>query len=254
MGRLNKALRTLTRKPFHAFKEAINMLFPSGYAQESYSQYGEDMILRAIYERYPNSYKGYYIDVGAYHPKKYSNSYYFYRKGWNGICIDPSPTVSRLFKLVRPHDLFLGIGISEKEGSVPFLLYAEPGYNTFLQSTANHLPYKPIKEICISCMPLSLVLKKYLPDTRTIDFLSVDAEGMDFEVLRSNDWDQYRPRIVLIESLEDSSLETFLQSEIAVFMRRKNYQLMIRIPSGLFFFDAEYPGFDGSPFLNHMAI
>ena len=92
---------------------------PRQYFVKSYSQEGEDMILRRLFERKD---KGVYIDVGAHHPKKFSNTYYFYKKGWSGINLDAMPGSMLRFDKVRPRDLNIETAISDTKETLKYFI------------------------------------------------------------------------------------------------------------------------------------
>lgn len=83
-----------------------------GYALKSYFQEGEDMILRRIFERQST---GFYVDVGAHHPKRFSNTYFFYKKSWTGINVDAMPGSMKLFEKVRSRDINIEKPISSEK-------------------------------------------------------------------------------------------------------------------------------------------
>jgi hypothetical protein len=162
---------------------------------KSYSQEGEDMILRYIFDRQKT---GFYVDVGAYHSKRFSNTYYFYKRGWRGINIDPN------LKIKRSRDINLKFGIGEEKKLLTYYVFSEPALNTFNRELAqqrNKGKYKIIgtKEVLVK--PLRFVLDRYCKCE--IDFLNIDAEGMDLEVLKSNDWTRFKPKVILVEGGTD---------------------------------------------------
>ncbi|MCC7465471.1 MAG: FkbM family methyltransferase [Saprospiraceae bacterium] len=171
--------------------------------QKSYSQDGEDMVLRSFMETLPKGYRGFYVDVGAHHPVRFSNTYYFYRKGWTGINIDATPGSMTLFRWFRRRDTNLELGIGAEKGSLSFYCFDEPALNTLSESVAEERAsggrYKIKKKVEVPVLPLKEVLAMHLPATRKIDFFSVDVEGLDEMVLRSNDWKRFRPTFVLAE-------------------------------------------------------
>jgi hypothetical protein len=81
---------------------------------------------------------------------------------------------------------------------------------------------------------LATILERHLPVNQAIDFLTIDAEGMDLQVLKSNDWKRYRPRCVLVESL-GVSLEDALRGEVFLFMKNQGYELFARTFNTLVF-------------------
>jgi FkbM family methyltransferase len=169
----------------------------------AYSQDGEDMVLRRLFEQQRF---GFYVDVGAHHPFRFSNTCYFRRKGWRGINIDPNPDSIAAFRCVRPTDINICVGVSDTPGDLIFHFFNEPALNTFdakLASERAQLPgYHLVEKKSVPVRRLDDLLSVHLPEGRPIDFLSVDVEGFDLHVLRSNDWSQFRPRVLLVEARE----------------------------------------------------
>jgi hypothetical protein len=208
------------------------------------------MVLRAIFHRYPARYHGFYVDVGAHHPERYSNSCYFYQKLWRGICIDPIPNGANLFARHRPGDVFLPIGVAEVESTLAYYMFPEAEFNTFSLDIANSYPFRWERSASVPVRPLRAILDEHLPSGRTIDFLSVDAEGLDLAVTKSNDWTRYRPKVLVTEAFDNGSVDQAGTSSLAQFMRGEGYVLSGRSPSAFYFLDTHTPGYDGGPFLN----
>jgi len=210
------------------------------YANKSYSQEGEDMILRRIFEKQKT---GFYIDVGAHHPKRFSNTYYFYKKKWRGVNIDAMPGSMKLFQKIRPRDINLEIAISDKAQELTYFLFNEPALNTFSKPLSEKRDgkgeYKACKKIKIKTFTLEKVLNDYLLENVEIDFLSIDVEGLDFQVLKSNNWYKYKPKIILIEDL-DFSFNNLKNSNIYKFLTDKDYQLLTKTLNTLIFINKEY--------------
>lgn len=206
-----------------SIRKRIGKLFPvyNFFFHRSYSQEGEDMVLRGFYEG-RKGYKGFYVDVGALHPYRFSNTLYFYKKGWRGINIEPTPGAMKLFRLFRKRDINLNLGISEAKGKLKFYCFDDPALNSFSDEVsldrANTTKYKIIKTIDVETLKLADALDKYLPEHTKIDFLTIDAEGLDLTVLQSNNWEKYRPEYILVEDfinlekINDSSTYNFLSS------------------------------------------
>src|SRR5579862_4112028 len=170
---------------------------------KSYSQEGEDMVIMSFFEG-KKKYKGFYVDVGAHHPYRYSNTLFFYQRGWRGINIEPTPSVMKLFNIFRRKDTNLNIGITDKKDKLTFYCFNEPALNGFSKEHSEELNrtsklYKIIKEIEVETYPLADVLDKYLPPGQKIDFLTIDVEGFDLIVLKSNNWAKYKPSFILVE-------------------------------------------------------
>lgn len=207
------------------------------YAKTSYSQEGEDMIIRRFLDvKKP----GFYVDVGAHHPFRFSNTYFFYRNGWRGINIDPLPDAMDMFRVCRSRDINLNLGVSSQTGSMSYYMFNEPAFNTFdgdLARTRQTGIYKLIGEQPVPVMPLSLILERYQRQFEKIDFLSVDVEGHDLEVLRSNDWSRFRPSLVLVECLSTPSVEDVVRSDVHSFMRDNGYIMVAKSLYSCFFLD-----------------
>jgi FkbM family methyltransferase len=207
------------------------------YSITSYSQEGEDMILRRIFERQTG---GFYVDVGAHHPRRFSNTYYFYRRGWRGINIEPHPGAIRAFQSVRPRDINLQIGVSDRAKLLTYYLFDETALNTFdeeiVRSRLKSNPSAQVRTIDVYVERLDVLLGKYLPPDQKIDFISIDVEGRDCQVLQSNDWQQYRPKCVLVEAI-GMSLEDVMQSDILLYLKNQKYGLIAKTFNTLIFLE-----------------
>jgi FkbM family methyltransferase len=191
----------------------------------SFSSAGEDMILRHIIGS--DKRDGFFVDVGAYHPSLFSNTYFFYLHGWRGINIEARPGSKALFDRVRPKDINLEIGISNKRGELTYYFIADDStMNSFSREFLVELGIvdEVKRELPVPVMPLSEVLESHLPKGQSIDFMNVDIEGHDLEALRSNDWQRFRPKFVVVE---DHSIDPE-KSEIVRFMRGCGYDLCVQ--------------------------
>jgi len=201
----------------------------------SYSQEGEDLLLARIFD--PVKKDGFYVDVGAHHPVRYSNTYYFYRRGWRGINIDPIPGTVKLFKRMRPRDIAVECGIGPKKGVLRYYIFNEPALNTFSKAEArkkDHEPYRILDEIKVPVVTLADLLEQYLPEGANIDFMSIDTEGMDYEVIASNDWTRFCPSVVMIELL-NTSIENLSTSPSAKLLDRYGYRVFAKTCNTYFF-------------------
>lgn len=169
----------------------------------SYSQNGEDMILRRMFYGVAN---GFYVDVGAHHPKRFSNTYAFYKRGWRGINIDAMPGSMESFNRIRPEDTNLEVGVSTTQQSLSFYVFNEPALNTFNHDQAlaksNGEKYHIVNTVQVDTFPLSVLLDRYLKPGTKISLLTIDVEGLDMQVLQSNDWGKYLPDVICVEVAE----------------------------------------------------
>jgi FkbM family methyltransferase len=222
-----------------SFKKVLLKYLPVNYFEShtSYSQEGEDMVLRSFYEG-KKKYKGFYVDVGAHHPYRFSNTLFFYKKGWKGINIEPTPGAIKAFNVFRRRDVNLNIGISSKIDKLLFYCFNEPALNGFSKELSEERDsaskkYKIIKKIEVETYPLSDVLDKYLRANQQIDFLTIDVEGLDLQVLKSNNWAKYKPAYILVEDRIDFTNLT--GSEVYSYLQEQGYQLVAKTMRTLFF-------------------
>jgi FkbM family methyltransferase len=165
----------------------------------------------------------------------------FHRAGWRGINIDADPEAIRRFAAARPGDINLCVGISDAPGTLTFHIFNEPALNTFDERLAREreqLPgYRLLRREPVPVERLDAVLARVLPAGQAIDFLSVDVEGYDLQVLSSNDWERFRPRVVLAEAL-GKTLAQAADGEIARHLAGARYELCAKTVSTLVFRDA----------------
>jgi FkbM family methyltransferase len=235
MAMLKSLIKKLIPNRFHGLISSMRKDLFDGYCLKSYSQEGEDMILHRIFG---DKQSGFYIDVGAHHPCRFSNTYFFYKRGWCGINIEPNPDFSRLFRSTRARDINIQLGVSDSKGQITYYQFDEPALNTFSGEIVNsrlaRSGYK-LKSTCgVQVDRLDQILADYLPAGTQIDFLSIDVEGLDFSVLKSNDWARYRPKCVLVEAV-NVSLEDVMRGEIFDFMKSQRYSLFAKTCNTLFF-------------------
>lgn len=184
---------------------------------------------------------GFYVDIGAHHPVRHSNTYYFYQRGWRGINIDAMPGSMEAFARLRPGDINLQVGIAQARAALTYYRFKEPAVNAFSLSPERiaelTASFGFLEKLEIQAIPLADVLREHLPRNRHIDFLSVDVEGLDLAVLSSNDWQAYRPTIVLAEDLDAFTLGKVLQSPITVFLGKQGYEPCAKMHHTILYID-----------------
>jgi FkbM family methyltransferase len=231
MNTLKNNLIPTIKNSFHAMRRK----FFDGYATKAYSQEGEDLILLRLFE---GKRSGFYIDVGAHHPKRFSNTNLFYKLGWRGINIEPNSESFNLFLKMRPRDINVQLGVSDQTALLSYYYFNDPALNTFdssvVESRAKLDGAVPIKAQEIPVDRLDTILSKYYPNGVEIDFMTIDVEGFDYAVLQSNDWTLFRPKIVLVEALR-MSIEKSLDGEIHQFMKSKGYALCAKTYNTYFY-------------------
>lgn len=188
----------------------------------SYGQNGEDLSISRLFEHTQN---GFYVDIGAHHPVRFSNTYLFYQKGWSGINIDAQPGSMKLFKKMRPRDINIEVGVGTSSEEMLFYQFNESALNTFNLTEAGSKvseKYMHNEGKLVKIRRLDSILKESLPQEKRIDFMSIDVEGNELDVLLSNDWDLFRPKYLLLEVLR-SDLSEVLRNPATLFLNDVGY-------------------------------
>jgi FkbM family methyltransferase len=217
---------------YQIFKTCAKLVMRHG-VQYSYAQDGEDVLVESLLRKR----NGFYVDVGAYHPILYSNTYSFYKRGWQGIVIDPNARIKPLYGFFRPRDRFVANGVSDKDEVRTYYAFSDGAYNTFSEVDAEERmknPYlKFVEKKEIPCRTLASIIKEQ--NVTTIDFMTIDVEGLDLMVLQSHDW-TIRPRVIAVED-NNFSVEELDKSTLYQFLVSKDYYLAAFAPRTLIFQD-----------------
>jgi FkbM family methyltransferase len=199
-------------------------------SKRSYSSDGVDLIISKYFK---SNFKGFFIDVGCFHPTRVNNTYLLYKKGWRGINIDISKFSIDLFNFWRKQDVNIHGAISNKNGFAKMYYQKEFSYLSTLNKKHAKISFQGrIKEKLIRCFTLTSLIKKNFK-TKKIDFLNIDAEGNDFKILKSLDFKNYRPKLICIEDtdLYYNKIANIKKSKIYNFLIKLNYKY---VRSGIF--------------------
>lgn len=195
----------------------------------AFSQEGEDLILARFFE---GQTKGFYVDIGAHHPQRFSNTYFFYLRSWRGINIDAMPNSMSFFNHVRQGDTNIEAAISDSSDILTYYIFDEPALNGFVEEISinyeSNSNFRIVDRKEIKVQRLSEILDRYLPEGQQIDFMSIDVEGIDHQVLLSNDWSKYKPNVILVEELFILLEDLPQQSKTFTFLREQGYRLFAR--------------------------
>lgn len=210
----------------------INIILGLIYIKPSFSQEGEDIITRKIFK---NKRKGFFVDVGAHHPIKFSKTFYMYLfKNWNGINIDTQPGSMKAFKLLRKDDVSLEKAISDKKETLVFYSFKKSTNNTFLKDNLLK-ENKIVKKTKIKTNTLTEVLDEYLnKKNKDIDYINIDVEGFDYQVIKSLNLKKYKPTLIIIEDL-NFSLQIPKKSKIFNYLNKNGYYLYAKSINSLYF-------------------
>lgn len=204
-------------------------LFTHRFSRTYYGQWGEDVVVDRLLPKK----EGFYVDVGAYHPMHYSNTYLLYKKGWCGVNIEPNPLSIRLFNIHRRRDVNVNAGVSKEAVPKRYFIFNHQSCNTFSIEQKTQSLMKPfvrlIGERDVPCFPLRTLFAKHVRGKR-IDFLNIDVEGMSMEALYSIDWNETQPEVICIEDdYFDFANKDNFGSEIYVFLSTKSYNLYAKM-------------------------
>jgi len=204
--------------------------------RKNYSQYGEDIF---ISEFFKTNTKGFYVDIGSFHPLMYNNTVLLYKKGWTGINIDLNQTTIDLFNIIRPKDKNICAAISTREREVK--LFFEHNFsplntinNEFFSAlNMSESKQKKFQEKIISTISFESAIKN-LGKIPKVDFLNIDVEGSDLDVLQSFDVKKYQPALICIELYPDEKLKKNNQ-DIIEYLSSNNYSLIKTEKTSAFF-------------------
>lgn len=193
--------------------------YRKGYLRLGYAQDGEDLYLQEQ-EEWKSGQKGFYVDIGANHPIYASTTWLVYQHGWNGINIEPNEAYFSLFNRLRVRDINLNCGIGQTEGILDYYKFDSSVYNTFdkKEFKGKRTPKEVLK---VPVYRLERILEEN--NVKDITFMNIDVEGMELAVLRSNDWNRWRPKYIFVEQ-KNMSVEELIFSEIYKFLKGIGYR------------------------------
>jgi len=194
----------------------------SGTPFISYAQRFEDVFLANCFGAARD---GFYIDIGSGHPVYDNTSFAFYLRGWRGITVEPNPWLARLTRAVRPRDHHVEAVVGASVGEATFhLVDGFHGLSTTIESHARSARRqfgKDSERIVVPMTTLSELCDRH--DPPRIDFLKVDVEGAEQQVLLNGNWQKHRPKVVLAEALAPYTLAPAWQ-DWEPFLRRHGYR------------------------------
>jgi FkbM family methyltransferase len=171
----------------------------------SYAQRFEDLYLLSCFDGRRD---GFYIDIGSGHPVYDNSSLLFYLKGWRGITVEPNPSLSRLTRAVRRRDRHIEASVGAVRGEGTFYLVNDyHGLSTMIESHAHSALSqfgKTSEAFSVPVTTLRAVCEQHAP--ASFEFLKVDVEGAEQDVLLHGDWLRFRPRVVVVEALAPYTL------------------------------------------------
>ncbi len=216
-------------------------LFFKRYGKAYFSGFGEDFVLNNLFHRKKN---GFYVDIGCWHPKWLSNTYLLHKKGWEGINIDMDDFKIQMFNMARKNAVNICTAVSDEEKEFSYYYSKDHSAMNTLDSEFARAAMMAKKNLNYEIKKTkSLTLDKIISETKyaqtEIDLLSIDVEGHELPVLRSLDFEIYKPKVIVVE-LHVAQIEDILKSELYQFMIARNYSLYSWLELSLIFIREGY--------------
>jgi FkbM family methyltransferase len=205
-----------------------------GKLKRTFSQHGEDRFVLDYFKKH----SGFYLDVGANHPFRISNTYLLYLNGWRGITVEPMPHLSQKHRQYRPKDWHFNVGAGAQEGTMklyeltPFVLSTFDKDLAHARLSGGSAVLSSTREIQIRTV--SSLLKEAQAQ-ETIDFLNVDCEGYDLRVLEGIDWFRTKPTLICVETEGIVGSRSPQGSEISRFLVKQGYRAIAERGCNTFF-------------------
>lgn len=210
--------------------------------KRSFAQCGEDLISDFVLSSLMPTVQ--YLDVGAHHPVHFSNTYYFYCKGAQGVCVEPDPDLFRSIQRKRSRDLCLNAGVGlTGSGTAPFYVMSNRTLNTFSAAEAKRFETmgsnRIERTINIPLLMINDIMEKHFQNGP--DFLSLDIEGLELPVLRTMDFSRFRPKVMCIETITYSEDNTERKlTETIDFVLSQGYLIFADTYINTIFVDEEF--------------
>ena len=158
--------------------------------KKTYSQFGEDLLI----DKFFGNYIGKYVDIGCFHPIKYSNTALLNKKGWRGINIDLNEVSIEFFNACRKDDLNITACLSDKKEDVIIYMDSEfSALNSIYLQNSKNFNFKQLKKKKIQTKVFSEIVED------SFDFLNIDCEGNDYKIIKTIDLKKYKPKLINIE-------------------------------------------------------
>jgi FkbM family methyltransferase len=192
----------------------------------SYSQSGEDVICRMIFD-FLKTARPTYLDIGAYLPQAWNNTYLFYIQGARGVLVEPNVALIPELKSQRPGDTVLNIGIGLKdEKEADYYCFPIDQWNTFDREEAERRVKKsnvPIERVVkMPLRPINQVIEEHFHG-KAPDFISIDVEGLDLAIMKTLDLKRFRPKVICAETLVALSFD--MAPEMTQFLSQHDYMV-----------------------------
>ena len=195
------------------------------------SQFNEEKYLNNFFEE---DYQGRFVDLGCFHPLRHNNTLQFYKKNWKGINVDLNPITIELFNFYRPKDINLKCALSNKRTYKN--LYFVDDFSPLNTLDPNHLSFLKknfslkkenfnIKKV--KTETVNNIFKKY--KFYKIDFLNMDLEGLEYEILQSINFKKYKINLISVEILDHNSRSKSKSKKVQQLLKKNKFKLLKKI-------------------------
>jgi len=179
--------------------------------KKTYSQFGEDLLI----DKFFGNYVGKYVDIGCFHPIKYSNTALLNKKGWRGVNIDLNEVSIKFFNACRKDDLNIAACLSDKKEDVIIYMDSEfSALNSIYLQNSKNFNFKQLKKKKIQTKVFSEIVED------SFDFLNIDCEGNDYKIIKTIDLKKYKPKLINIEVSEEN------KNYIYNYLNQNGYELL----------------------------
>ena len=207
----------------------------------AYSHWGVDLIITKLLN---SRNKGIYIDVGCHHPFLNNHTYLLYKSGWEGINIDVDYNSIDMFNFFRKSDVNIQTAVTDHKGEVDLFFY----HNRAAKNTISKEFGSGAKEKKkINSDTLNNIIENSKFKNSKIDFVSIDVEGNEMNVLNGFNLKKYKPKLILLEFILPNKKEFYekdineiTNSEIYKFLIKNEYKLINWNHDDLLFMRLDY--------------
>lgn len=193
--------------------------------QPCFSQNGEDVVVNVILDEEAAAHgRGMFVDFGAYHPFRFSNTFLLYLKGWRGVNVDANPDAIAAFQSIRSEDVSVRALMSDKAEELEFRRYAEGAFNTAnpasmeIMASRTNAVSKLLAVDRLTTTTPNQIFDAHV-GSKKLDFVNIDVEGLDERLLYAIDFDRYRPKVLAVEML----LQQWTSEPMRSFLSAKGY-------------------------------
>ena len=191
--------------------------------------FGEDIFIQNYFK---NKSKGFYVDVGCYHPLDGNNTHLLYKNGWSGLNFDINYYSVKLFDFLRKRDLNIHSGISQKKSMLTMYYRKEINMlNTLDEKIAKIHFRNGYKKRNVRVNNLDFFISKNFKKQKKINFLNIDVEGAELNVLKSLNFKNHKPQLICVEihntkKMYDTNYNYLKSNNIYKYLINKKYKVI----------------------------